>query len=64
MSLKIFHYAFISISTLLGAGLTYWGLVVDPNVRWLSVVGIAMIVILIPYVRWFQNKMKRLGQGN
>jgi hypothetical protein len=66
MSLKAFHIFFIGISIVLGATMTLWGIYdyFSLNSRTgllLIVTGLVLFVLLIPYIRWFRLKMRRLA---
>lgn len=66
MSLKAFHIFFITASTLLSAGLAFWGITNyrssnDRTDLMLAIVGIVALLLLIPYFRWFRRKMKSLS---
>lgn len=66
MSLKAFHIVFITLSTLLSAGLAFWGFKnyrlsrETPDLA-LGLAGVVSLGLLIPYFRWFQKKMRRLA---
>lgn len=67
MSLKAFHVFFITVSCLLSAFLILWGLrnfqtSGDRTDLALGLIGTLMLVLLIPYFRWFRNKMSRISQ--
>lgn len=59
MSLKSFHIFFISVSSLLAVIMGVWG-IYEKNLL-LALVGLVTLILLIPYVRWFRQKMKRLA---
>ncbi len=65
MSLKAFHIFFISISTLLGVVLIVWGFgeyLRQRSVTGLStgITGLVIFILLVPYLKWFQQKMRRI----
>lgn len=58
MSLKIFHILFISIVLILSCFLFFYGY--HHQARGLSLFGGLLFLLLIPYLIWFQKKMRRL----
>lgn len=65
MSLKTFHIFFITLSALLSVFLITWGLREYRQSRDLISLliggsGLLLLILLIPYGRWFLNKIKRL----
>lgn len=56
MSLKAFHIAFITCSTLLALGLAGWAW--THGFAGLAVGGVAVAVLLVVYGAWFLKKMK------
>jgi hypothetical protein len=66
MSLKAFHFVFITFSVLLALGLGAWCVwvnLVEGNSMYLggAVGAFAAALVLIVYGVWFYRKMKRLG---
>lgn len=66
MSLKIFHIFFITVSALLGIVLASWGLrgyAASGTTSQLiqGLIGIGLLILLIPYLRWFRRKMAKMG---
>lgn len=66
MSLKAFHFVFITLSSLLSLGLIYWGLggyrhSGDSMQLILGIVGVVALGLLIPYFQWFRHKMSKLS---
>ncbi|MDO8461397.1 MAG: hypothetical protein Q7S98_00900 [Deltaproteobacteria bacterium] len=66
MSLKAFHIFFITLSSLLAATLIFWGFRDYQTTHLtgslvLAGIGILLVVILIPYGRWFLKKMAKVG---
>lgn len=55
MSLRRFHLFFIVISLALSLFLLVYGFL---NEHWLRFVGIIWLLLLIPYLRWFQKKIQ------
>ena len=66
MSLKSFHIFFITVSSALALFLVVWGFGGyrangDPLHLGLGVVGVVVLLLLVPYSRWFWEKMKKLA---
>lgn len=59
MSLKKFHLFFITLSAALALGLGIWGFKRDELI--LGAIGLVLLILLIPYSRWFLKKMNRLA---
>ncbi len=65
MSLKMFHIVFITISTILSAGVGAWGVHTsrqtgDSTAFAIGIVSLVGGVILVGYSVWFVRKLKAL----
>jgi hypothetical protein len=66
MSLKSFHYFFITISGALGLLMSVWGFG-DYRSQGgignlaLGLSGVVLLLFLIPYIRWFKIKMSKIS---
>ena len=62
MSLKALHLIFISLSTILSFGFSYWSLIIAEQV--LLIYGIMSLIfgiVLILYGVWFLKKLKEVS---
>ncbi len=58
MSLKSFHILFITLSAAVSSLLAVWGF--HSEHFFLGMTGLFLLLLLIPYARWFQKKMSKI----